>query len=109
MNVETLAALAETNRMKIVELLRRGPHTVNEVAEQLAMRQPQASKHLKVLSEAGLVLVEPVANQRFYRLNPQPFAEIGMWVASYAQVVEEQYSALDELLEEMKRGASGSP
>ncbi len=103
MNVDTLAALAEPTRMRIVDLLRRRPHTVNEVAEALSIRQPQASKHLKVLSDAGLVTVEPVANQRIYHLNPLPFSELGVWASRYAERVEERYSALDEVLEELKR------
>lgn len=103
MNTDTLAALAEPTRMRIVELLRRRPHTVNEVAEALQIRQPQASKHLKVLGDAGLVIVEPVANQRIYHLNPRPFSELGVWASRYAEMVEEKYSALDEVLETLKR------
>lgn len=103
MNVEVLAALAEPNRMRIVELLRQGPRTVNEIAEQLEMRQPQASKHLKVLHEAELVTVEPIANQRIYHLNPQAFVTLVAWISRYAERVEERYSALDAVLAEMKR------
>jgi DNA-binding transcriptional ArsR family regulator len=68
-----LSALAEPNRMRIVELLREGPCTVGEIARRLRLRQPQASKHLHVLNEAGLVEVTPVANQRVYRLQAEPF------------------------------------
>ncbi|HEX4923637.1 MAG TPA: metalloregulator ArsR/SmtB family transcription factor, partial [Bdellovibrionales bacterium] len=50
----TLNALAEPNRRQIVELLREGPLTVGEIADRLKLRQPQASKHLKVLSESGI-------------------------------------------------------
>lgn len=106
MNVDALAALAEPTRLRIIELLRGRPHTVNEVAERLQIRQPQASKHLKVLSEASLVRVEPVANQRIYHLNPAPFSELGAWLSRYTEVVEERYSALDEVLAELKRETS---
>lgn len=47
MKTTTLHALAEPNRLQIVELLKNGPLTVGEIADQLMLRQPQASKHLK--------------------------------------------------------------
>src|SRR6188768_2499998 len=98
MELTTLAAIAEANRMRIVEALRERPHTVNELAERLEMRQPQVSKHLKVLSDAGVVLVQPLANQRIYRLNGAPFVELAQWVDRFRELVEERYGALDELL-----------
>jgi DNA-binding transcriptional ArsR family regulator len=58
----TLNALAEPNRLHIVELLRDGSLTVGEIAERLVLKQPQASKHLRVLSDARLIEVQPVAN-----------------------------------------------
>lgn len=103
MDVTTLAAIAEANRMRIVEALRERPHTVNELVERLQMRQPQVSKHLKVLSDAGVVLVQPVANQRIYRLNGAPFVELAQWVEQFREAVDERYGALDALLDEMKR------
>ncbi|HEV1998467.1 MAG TPA: metalloregulator ArsR/SmtB family transcription factor, partial [Candidatus Dormibacteraeota bacterium] len=72
----TLTALAEPNRFQIVELLRGGPRPVGAIAEELRLRQPQASKHLRVLSEAGLVEVQAVAQQRIYRLRPERFKEL---------------------------------
>jgi len=55
------SALAEPNRLKIVELLRDGPRPVGEIAGRLRLRQPQVSKHLRVLHEAGLVEVRSLA------------------------------------------------
>ena len=71
----TIIALAEPNRLQIVELLRDGPLSVGEIAEKLGLKQPQVSKHLRVLSEAGLVEVQPIANKRIYKLRPQPLKE----------------------------------
>ena len=73
MNAATLSALAEPNRLRIVELLRDKPRSVNEIATRLALRQPQVSKHLRVLNSAGLVRARPVAQQRIYQLQPKPF------------------------------------
>jgi DNA-binding transcriptional ArsR family regulator len=98
----TLSALAEPNRLRIVELLREKPRPVGEIATALGLRQPQVSKHLRVLSEAGLVEVQPVAQQRIYRLRPQPFVELDAWLESYRSFKQESYDRLEEQLETLK-------
>src|SRR5579863_509779 len=72
MNPETLAALGEPNRFRIVELLRTGPRPVNDIRARLRLRQSQVSQHLSVLKAAGWVEAEPRAQQRLYRLRAQP-------------------------------------
>ncbi|CAG7623098.1 HTH-type transcriptional regulator [Paenibacillus solanacearum] len=94
----TLSALAEPNRLHIVELLRNGPLTVGEIANALGLRQPQASKHLRVLSESGLVEVEPDANRRIYRLRPEPLVELDEWMESFRRMWEERFDRLDDYL-----------
>ena len=94
----TLTALAEPNRLRIVELLREGPRPVGEIAAALQLRQPQVSKHLRVLSEAGLVEVHPLAQQRIYRLRAEPFLALDAWLDSYRRFKEASYDRLDEHL-----------
>jgi DNA-binding transcriptional ArsR family regulator len=98
----TLSALAEPNRLRIVELLREKPRPVGEIAAQLGLRQPQASKHLRVLSEAGLVEVQAVAQQRIYRLRPQPFEALDAWLESFSRFKQESYDRLEETLEKLQ-------
>lgn len=93
-----LQALAEPNRLLIVELLRTGPMGVGEIAERLSMSQPQTSKHLKVLSEAGLLQMEASANRRIYRLSAQPFQELEAWASSFRRDWEERMDRLDDYL-----------
>lgn len=93
-----LSAIAEPNRLNIIELLRDAPCTVGEIAEQLQLRQPQVSKHLRVLSEAGLVEAEPVANRRIYKLRPQPLMKLDTWLESYRQIWEERFDHLDDYI-----------
>lgn len=98
MDTTILTALAEPNRRKIVELLREGPRSVGEIAEKLGLRQPQASKHLRVLSEAGLVDVHPVANVRIYQLRGQPLEELGAWIETFRHVWDDRFNRLDDYL-----------
>ena len=100
--IETFTALAEPNRLRIVELLRSGPRPVLEIGAALRMNQPQVSKHLRVLKEARLVDVEPRAQQRLYGLRPEPLRELGEWLERYRRVWDERLDQLDELVSELK-------
>jgi DNA-binding transcriptional ArsR family regulator len=113
MNPETLAALGEPNRLRIVELLLAGPRPVNDIHVRLKLRQSQASQHLKVLKDVGLVEMEPRAQQRFYRLRPEPLKQVHEWLDRYRHIWEERFEALDEVVEELKQkeqsDAAGKP
>jgi DNA-binding transcriptional ArsR family regulator len=97
-----LSALAEPNRLNIVELLREGPRSVGEIVARLSMAQPQVSKHLRVLSEAGVVEVHPIAQRRVYALRPEALKQLDTWVSSYRHVWEEHYNRLDDYLAELQ-------
>lgn len=102
MVVETFAALAEPNRYRIVELLRTGPRHVNDIGERLQLTQPQVSKHLRALKVAGLVDMQPYAQQRFYELRPQRLREMHDWLEKFRQLWEARFGELDTLIEELK-------
>jgi DNA-binding transcriptional ArsR family regulator len=95
-------ALVEPNRFHIVELLRDGPLTVGQIAERLALRQPQVSKHLKVLSRAAIVEVRPQANRRIYQLRREPFQELETWLHSFRRLWDERFDRLDDYLQDLQ-------
>src|SRR5260221_13829441 len=95
-------ALTEPNRFHMVELLRDGPLTVGEITARLGLQQPQVSKHLKVLSEASIVEVQPQANRRIYTLRREPFQELEAWLHSFRRLWEERFDRLDNYLLEMQ-------
>lgn len=101
-HITTMSALAEPNRMKIVELLRDGPLPVGEIADRLGLRQPQTSKHLKVLSEYEILEVEADANRRIYKLRSEPFEALGVWLHSFRRVMPERFDNLDDYLRELQ-------
>ena len=98
----TLRALAEPHRFHIVELLRDGPRPVGDVVNHLGLRQPQVSKHLRVLSDAGLVDVQVDAQRRIYALRVAPLMELEAWLETYRRLWEANFQRLDALLDEMK-------
>jgi DNA-binding transcriptional ArsR family regulator len=102
--LETLKALAEPNRLHIVELLRDGPRPVGQMVQRLHLRQPQVSKHLRVLSDAGLVDARVDAQRRIYTLRTAPLQQLDVWLERYRQLWEQNFQGLDALLDEMKAG-----
>src|SRR5271170_3431706 len=100
--METLQALAEPNRFQIVELLREGPRPVGDMVHRLGLRQPQVSKHLRVLSDAGLVDVRVDAQRRNYALRPAPMKEVEVRTERYRRVLENNFQRHDGVLGELK-------
>ncbi|RRJ63352.1 ArsR family transcriptional regulator [Paenibacillus oralis] len=97
-----MSVLAEPNRLAIVELLREGPLTVGEIAGRLGLRQPQTSKHLKILSEGGILEMKAEGNRRIYKLRPEPFQALDTWVKSFRRVMEDRFDNLDNYLREQQ-------
>src|SRR5260221_10802795 len=97
-----LRAWAEQNRFQIGELLRDGPRPVGDMVQRLRLRQPQVSKHLRVLSAAGLVDVRVDAQRRIYALRPAPLQELEVWLEKYRRLWEGNFQRLDALLDELK-------
>ncbi|RZQ61737.1 ArsR/SmtB family transcription factor [Amycolatopsis suaedae] len=97
----TFEVLAEPRRREILDLLRAGEKPVGDLVDHLALTQPTVSKHLKILREAGLVEVRQDAQRRWYRLRPQPLAEIDEWLAPYRRFWESRLDALERHLDTM--------
>ena len=98
----TFDVLAEPTRRRILDLLLEQPHAVGELVDQLGISQPGASKHLRVLREAGLVSVRRDAQRRWYELRPAPLAEIDEWLAPYRRLWADRLDALERHLDERK-------
>jgi DNA-binding transcriptional ArsR family regulator len=94
------AALAEPSRRRILDLLRDGERSVNELVARLDLSQPGVSKHLKVLREAGLVDVRPDGKRRWYGLRAEPLAEVDEWLEPYRAHWSARLDALERHLEE---------
>ena len=97
------AAVAEPSRRQILDLLREGERSVGDLVARLRLSQPGVSKHLKVLREAGLVVVRPEGKQRWYGLRAQPLAELDEWLEPYREFWSGRLDALEQHLEENPR------
>jgi DNA-binding transcriptional ArsR family regulator len=95
----TFTVLAEPARRRILDLLLERPRAVGELVDKLGLTQPGTSKHLRVLREAGLVVVKPEAQKRVYALNPAPLAELDEWLEPYRRLWTERLDALERHLD----------
>src|SRR5215475_2527372 len=101
-------AVAEARRREILDALMAGEKAVGAIGDDLAMSQPQVSKHLRVLSEVGLVRCRAEGRRRLYRLELtrlQPFHE---WLAKYEQAWNERLDRLDDYLKELQQKGGDS-
>jgi DNA-binding transcriptional ArsR family regulator len=96
-----LNALSDPSRRTVLEVLKKRPATVNELAAQLPIARPGVSRHLRVLREAGLVEVKAHAQWRVYSIRTEPLAELDEWLSEYRGLWANR---LDALHTEVARG-----
>ena len=97
------AIVAEPNRRAILSLLLSSERSVGEIEDELDLSQPSISKHLRVLREAGFVESRIEAQQRVYRLRPEPLMEIDEWLAPFRRFWSKRVDALERHLERMEQ------
>ncbi|MBO3742620.1 ArsR/SmtB family transcription factor [Actinoplanes flavus] len=96
-------AIAEPQRRDILALLRAGERPVTDLARELGMSQPRASKHLRVLREVGLVRVREVGKQRLYGLDARGLRPIHDWVGGFEQFWTGGFDRLETYVRELKQ------
>jgi DNA-binding transcriptional ArsR family regulator len=96
-------AIAEPQRRDILALLRAGERPVSDLAHQLGMSQPRASKHLRVLREVGLVRVREAGKQRFYGLDARGLRPVHEWVGGFERFWTESFDRLDMYVQDLKQ------
>ena len=96
-------AIAETHRRDILDTLIAGEKPVGTIVNDLSMPQPQVSKHLRVLSEVGLVSCRAEGRRRLYRLEPARLRPMHEWLARYEQALDDRLDRLDDYLKELQQ------
>ncbi len=96
-------AIAEPHRRDILDVLVGGERPVGAIVDDLAISQPQVSKHLRVLSEVGLVRCRAVGRRRLYQLNPAGLRPLHDWVTKYELLWNERLDRLDDYLSALQR------
>jgi DNA-binding transcriptional ArsR family regulator len=100
--MDVFNAVAGSPRREILDVLVGGEKAVGAIVSDLSMSQPQVSKHLRVLSDAGLVRCRAEGRRRLYRLDPAHLRPLRDWMAKYEHVVEERLDQMDVYLNELQ-------
>src|SRR5215475_5459104 len=101
-------AVAEARRREILDALMAGEKPVGAIVNDLSMSQPQVSKHLRVLSEVGLVRCRAEGRRRLYSLEPASLRPLHDWLANYEQAWNERMDRMDDYLKELQAKESDS-
>jgi len=95
-------AIAEADRRAILDALIRGEQAVGTIVDDLSMSQPQVSKHLRVLSEVGLVRSRADGRHRLYSLEPARLRPMQEWLAKYERAMNERLDRIDDYLQKLQ-------
>jgi DNA-binding transcriptional ArsR family regulator len=96
-------AIAEPQRRRLLSLLKGSERPVAEIAGALGLRQPAASKHLRVLREVGLVYVRQAGRQRLYGLDARGLEPIHEWTGGFEQFWNESFERLNHYVKDLDR------
>lgn len=98
--------LADPTRRRIVDALRGGERSVNELVEAVDIGQPGVSRQLAILEDANFVVVRPEGRRRLYSLRPEPFRELSQFVTTYRAIWEGRLDRLAAELDRRRRNKS---
>ena|SRR5438105_10537669 len=96
-------AVAEERRRDILDALSTGEKAVGTIVIDVAMSQPQVSKHLRVLSKVGLVTCRADGRRRLYRLEPARLRPLHDWLAKHERAMNARLDRVDDYLKELQR------
>ena len=96
-------AIGDAHRRQILDLLIAGEKAVSAIVDDLSMSQPQVSKHLRVLTEVGLVECRAKGRRRLYHLEPARLRPLHEWLTKYEQAWADRLDRLDDYLKELQQ------
>lgn len=96
------AALADSTRRGVLEQLGRSEASISDLADRFHMTLTGMKKHVSVLEDVGLVTTEKVGRVRNCRIGTGRLEEVAAWIESYHQLWDARFSALDDVVEDMK-------
>lgn len=106
---EIFSALGDPTRLSIIEALRGGEQQVNDLVDRMEIHQSGVSRHLRILSHAGLVQMRPDGARRLYSLRSEPFRALEDWVNRFHATWDARLDRFGAALERRKRARAEKP
>lgn len=95
---DVFQAIADPTRRAIIHMLAKEPLNLNTVAGNFDISRPAISKHMRILTECGLVVIEKKGREHYCNANLQSLKEVQSWVEQYSMFWNSRLDALEELL-----------
>ena len=106
MRRDVFQAIADPTRREIINLITHGSLNLNAVAENFSVSRPAISKHIKILTECGLVVIKQKGRDRYCEAKLDKLKEVSHWVEQYKKFWNEKLDALEIYLEELQKEES---
>jgi DNA-binding transcriptional ArsR family regulator len=99
---DAFQAIADPTRRQIINLLAKGSLNLNAVADNFNVSRPAISKHIKVLTECGLIIVRQEGRERYCDVQLHKLKEVSRWVEQYSQFWDKKLNNLQSFLAKTK-------
>ncbi len=103
MRRDVFQAIADPTRRAIIGMIARQPVHLNGVAEKFEISRPAISKHIKILTECGLISIKHRGRHRYCEANLQKLTEVTDWVEQYRKFWEHKLDALEFYLDSIQK------
>jgi predicted transcriptional regulator len=107
MRRDVFQAIADPTRRDIIGLLVKKPMTPKDIKESFDVSRQAISKHLKILSECGLLGIDVHGREHYYNIEPKNLSEVANWIEPYRKMFEKRYNRLDKVLHQLKSNKNG--
>jgi DNA-binding transcriptional ArsR family regulator len=99
---DVFQAIADPQRRAIIDLVARQQLTLNGVAEQFDISRPAISKHIKILTECGLIVIRQQGRERYCEARLEGLNEVAGWVEQYRKHWAERFESLEDYLAQLQ-------
>jgi DNA-binding transcriptional ArsR family regulator len=107
MRRDVFQAIADPTRRDIISLVARNSMTQNDVVASFDVSRQAISKHIKILMECGILMIDQQGRERYYSLQPKKLAQVADWVEPFRSMWEDKYNRLDDILKKLKSNKHG--
>ena len=107
MRRDVFQAIADPTRRDIISLVARNSMTPNDVAASFDVSRQAISKHIKILIECGILMIDQHGRQRYYSLQPKKLAQVADWIEPFRTMWEDKFNRLDDVLKKLKSNKHG--
>jgi DNA-binding transcriptional ArsR family regulator len=102
MRRDVFQAIADPTRREIINLIAQHPLNVNAVAENFGVSRTAIYKHIKILTECGLIVITQFGRERYCEARLEKLDEVSVWVEQYRKIWMERFDNLENFLDELE-------